>query len=670
MVRFIRVAAVCLAVVALCLPLQAEPLISDGAFPDIDDLIRRQEKQFYAINAYPFGLSLDAAPASMENQALAGEFVAGDETDLKAATGLHPFELLQSYGVFGDLGMFGGVAAVGTAFHYMTLKKEGAPETELALARKRLVRAIESWHIFMVVTGGNGVVARGIRRLVPEDPNDPPIPGGVPELIPLADENGNPLPEPKDNGTWRDDNSGGALPPGVWIWEDSHSKDQMDGYVFALAAMYDAAKGDPDIDQALVAQMEQDAVDIATMLMEKRTITMITGGEAEYDLIIMDADGRPTYHHDLNPYSLEKAYFPEGEKIFNTFNLIMTLGILKGLHHVSGMPELEQFLYQELMVDRNFLDMVPLTEADGAVDYIYAKKLTFHSNVNMIATALYLAIYYETDPDVIEVLQAFARDRWWNREDDFSTAKKLKNPFYDAIYLAIAPDATEDALVDEAMGYLGGFPLGPYLNSQVINCDADEGAAGECLAIDGETVLTLDNPPAEAGEWATKEALSPPIRPPSNYISRSNPFETNGGGGMRLNPGGDMLAAYWMMRFLERRDESLPNRSPHAREHIPVVVSDPEPDPELVPEAALEPAPEAAPEPAPDVTVEIVPAQEILSDWPAGDVAVAADTTSSSGGKSGGCSAGVNPERSGWAPILLLLLVVAVAVVRREGQTA
>ena len=660
MMRFFRVATVCLVVFAICLPLGAEPLVSEGSFPEVDDSIRRQEKQFYSINAYPFGLSLDAAPASPENQALAGEFVTGDEPDLEAATGLHAFELLQSYGEYGDLGMFGGVAAVGTAYRYMTLKQEGAPAAKLDVARERLVRAIESWHIFMVVTGGNGVVARGIRRLVPEDPDDPPIPGGLPELVPLADENGDPLPEPKDNGTWRDDNSDGALPPGVWIWEDSHSKDQMDGYVFALAALYDAAKGDPDIDQSLVAQMEQDATDIATMLMKKHVMPVFGGGEAEYDLVIMDADGRPTFHHDMNPYSLEKAYFPEGGELFNTFNLIMTLGILKGLHHISGMPELEEFLYEELMIARGFLDMVPMGEADGAVDYIYAKKLTNHSNVNMIATALYLAIYYETDPDVLEVMQQFARDRWWNKEGEFSTAKKLKNPFYDAIYLAIAPEPSDEELVDEAMAYLGGFPLGPYFNTQVINCDADEIAAGECLAVDGKTVLILNNPPAEPGEYVATEALSPHIRPPSNYISRSNPFTVNAGGGLRLNPAGDMLAAYWMMRYLERRDSGLPNCSQHAREHVPLFPPEPEP----------EPAPEPVPEPEPDVTAEIVPAVEVVSDLAAEDVVAAVDPPTSSGGKSGGCSAGVTPVGSGWGLFLVLLFALAVFAIRKEGQEA
>ena len=177
------------------------------------------------------------------------------------------------------------------------------------------------------------------------------------------------------------------------------------------------------------------------------------------------------------------------------------------------------------------------------------------------------------------------------------------------------------------------------------------------LEVDGHTaVVTLNNPPAEPGEYVATEALSPHIRPPSNYISRSNPFTVNAGGGLRLNPAGDMLAAYWMMRYLEQRDSGLPNRSQHAREHVPLYP--PEPEPELVPEPV--------PEPEPDVTVEVVPAAEVVSDLSVEDVAAVVEPGPTSGGKSGGCGTAASP--AGPVPALLLgLLFALAATVRRKG---
>ena len=153
--------------------------------------------------------------------------------------------------------------------------------------RRDVVRAIEALHVFLAVTGVEGVVARGIRRLVPEDQADPPFPGDVPATVPLFDEHGDPLPDPKDNGTWREDNSGGVLPPGEWMWKDSCSKDQLDGYVFALGAFYDVIKGDSTIPASKLTRLQADARAIGKRLMEKVHV----GYTKKLDLVIQDADG-------------------------------------------------------------------------------------------------------------------------------------------------------------------------------------------------------------------------------------------------------------------------------------------------------------------------------------------------------------------------------------------
>jgi hypothetical protein len=138
------------------------------------------------------------------------------------------------------------------------------------VARRDVVRAIETLHVVTAVTGVPGRVARGVQRLVPEDPDDPPIPlEDLREPLPLFDDEGNPLPPEKNNGAPRADNSGGALPPGEWSWEDSCSRDQLVGWVAAMATLYDAAKDDFDIDLAFVAWFEEDVRLVGAMLWER-----------------------------------------------------------------------------------------------------------------------------------------------------------------------------------------------------------------------------------------------------------------------------------------------------------------------------------------------------------------------------------------------------------------
>jgi hypothetical protein len=650
-----------LLLVVLPMPAAAEPMLKAGDRPDLDATVARHERQFYGLNAAPFGLSLDAHPKDGDALAAILAFVAQDASDdPKAVTGKHAFELIGDYGEHGDLGMFGGVPAAATAWRYLALKRDGADAATLATARARLVRAIESWHVFYEVTGGNGIFARGIRRLQPEDPADPPIPGGVPDAVPLKDGQGNPLPFPKDNGTWRADNSGGSLPPGAWMWEDSASKDQLSGQVFGMAAMYDAAVDDPDIDQSLVARMRQDALGVAKMLMVKREVSGFenVSGSGEYDLIIMDADGRPTYYHDLNPYSLEKFYLPPDGGTFNTFNLIMTLGIVKALHHVTGDPEVEQFLYVELLKNRDYLGMVNRTEAEGAVDYTYMAINTNFSDVNMIAVALWLAIHLENDPQVLAEYRKFLESRWWDKPGVRQTARKCKQAFFDAIYLGLTDRGTDSAVAGAAADRILARGLGPYLSPERMNCDAGELAAGSCVALDGKTVITLQDGTDQDGNHKATEALDPSIRPTSNYDSRSDPFDLNSGAWSNLNPGGDYLAAYWLLRWLDKKPAGQANVSPRARPHMPVGGIVPvEPVPEIAPdidEPAVEPSPEIDPELVADAVVEESP-DAIPAD-------AAAETAPDAAGPSGGGCAAHAGASPGWLIFLVLLALSASAL--------
>jgi hypothetical protein len=160
-------------------------------------------------------------------------------------------------------------------------------------------------------------------------------------------------------------------------------------------------------------------------------------------------------------------------------------------------------------------------------------------------------------------------DGWWDREGERHSASRSKQPLWHAVYASVTDEGVSGALVEELADLLLGFDLGPYWNDERINCDEDELDQGECLAVDGSTVITLAGQPDD-GRWMATEALHPSIRPPSNFDARSNPFRVNGGGGLRLNPGGDLLAAYWIGRYMQAESPGASNQSPNARDHGPV----------------------------------------------------------------------------------------------------
>lgn len=628
----------------------ADPIFVGGADEGLDAHMARHERQFYQFNARPFGLSLDAWAADGDAKALVEAFLAQDASDdVAQVTGSHPFELLSDYGEYHDLGQFGGVPLAGLCFEYRTLKRDGAPAGAVEAVRERLVRAARSWHVFHHVAG-QGIVARGIRRVVPEKDGDPPIPGGVPELIPLADEQGLPLPQPKDNGTWRADLSGGELPEGTWIWVDSCSKDQLLGQVFALTVLYDTLNGDPDIPADILPELQEDARRIAEMLMEQRDVEGLEGatGMGFYDLIIMDADGRPTFWHDLNPLSFEKMYLPESSTTFNVFNLFMALGIMKGLFHVTGDPAIEEYLYEELLGVRGFQDMALRSRTEDALDYVFVGSQTNFDNPDMTALALWLNLYLETDDEVDGAVRAFMEEGWWKRDGESHSADRAKQPLWNAIYMTLTDRGVEPGLVDQTRDLLQAFKLGPYWNEARMNCDDDELAAGQCLAVDGKTVLTLDGTTI-GGAPVASEALDPSIRPTSNYDARSNPYRVNGGGnGLRLNPGGDLLTAWWIGRFMQANVAGDTNRSPYARQHVPIGGAVAEP----IPETAADTDTAASELPVADVSIS--------------DVSGVPDTVAVDGGSSCRMNPGPGNGNSGNG-ILLAFLLVATGFVRHRN---
>lgn len=514
-----------------------------------DGLYRVQHE----ILSHPLGWGLEAYVTDPVDRATIEAFVASGDRDFEASTGMHPYDVVDDYGESGDLGMFGGVQAAGAAWRYVVLRDAGAEAVLVEEARADLVRILEGLHVYTAITGTPGVFARGVRRRT-SLAGEPPIPGVMEPTVPLFDGAGNPQPADKQP-TWREDVSG-DYPDLIWL--DDTSKDQFDGYVLALGAAYDAAVGDPNIDEALVDRLVADASAIATSLMVRRDV----GASRQADLVLMDADGRVTSFHDLS--AEEVAPGTVVPRPLNGFNALMALGALRTLFHITGDETLGRFYYQTLIGDRGYLESV-----DDTVSLMYQNEMTNFSNVNMAFVASWGVLRYETDDTVrAEILRMLEEDLYApgrSRE-----ARGLAMPFFDFTYAGFRDGGTGGAgaaAQTDGTATLGVWFDAPYWDEPRINCDEAEIAAMTCVAVDG-SAITISSARGWNDRIVATAPLAASIRPASNFDHRTDPHEVNGGGSTRLNPGASMFAAYWMGRLLSSAGGDA-NVTPHPRAGLP-----------------------------------------------------------------------------------------------------
>jgi MYXO-CTERM domain-containing protein len=393
---------------------------------------------------------------------------------------------------------------------------------------------MQGLHWYTQVTGEPGATARGLRRIAPED-GGVPLPGVVPPTVPVFNDAGQPLPTQK-MGVWRADRSG-QLP--FLIWLDDPSKDQLDGYIFALGAAYDVAKGDPTVPQQLVDALSADALAIGLRLMRKVQVAPLVTA----DLAIIDVDGRPTGAHDLSAEEfIEGIVSPTA---INGFNALMSLGIMRTLLFMTGDDGLRHFYYDQLVGSRQYVDC-----AKNSVALMYSGVSTNFSNVNMAFVAAYGVLRYETDP----VLAARYRDILESklyRPGVSRQAAGLGQSFFDFIYAGFSePDGGQQNAVTQGLSTLKDWPSAPAFDTPVTNCDPSEISAGVCVAIDGTTMLMLESTPAHGGDVAATQPLPMRLRPHTVFMWVSDPYVVNGAGMPVLNPAGDFHAAYWLGRFL------------------------------------------------------------------------------------------------------------------------
>jgi hypothetical protein len=518
---------------------------------DLEAKAQRYLQQYHGISTIVHGFFLDSFFPDPANRTLIENWLTNSDPNegFEEYTGTPVYDVVANYGQYGDTSAFGGPTMLGqTSLYRLTRDGKVKGFSTLTEQRTKLLKAMDFLHIMVEITGEPGSVARGIRPI--------DTPGSIPATTPLFDGYGNPLPVNKKI-TWRDDNSIGDQYPD-WIWEDDESKDQLNGYLLGMAAIWDVIAEDPDIPANYKTRFQEDAAAIGDRLME-------VAPETGLDLSIRDADGRLTKHHDINPRELEGVVLPEG--LGNGFNALMALSMFKTIATITGEQRFEDFFY-EMLVDRDYRKYVDQTNR-----FTYTGPFTNWSSVNMIYSAIYALFRFEADRELFTYWQeVMERDLWlsyfpgWDIGSGGQALPSL-------IYAAFGPGPTDIAAAEQAAFDLSGFPDPPYWSPETINCDDLEIETGQCLAIDGTTVLEL------AGAWVggnfvpfighndTLQTFDPVprhLRPGSNYNWRHSPYKVNNDSSDRLNPGGDFIAVYWLGRYLKRSDDTMANTSPLA----------------------------------------------------------------------------------------------------------
>ena len=507
----------------------------DGFDADLAANSRRLERQFQALNAYGTALNADTGIVGEEARATIAEFILEtDEWDFEDWSGESPESVIGNWNKVA--GAYGGVGIAANAYRYAVLLREGAACADIERARGYVVESLDALHLAQAITGEPGVIARGFASTL--------TPGSNHETVPLFDEEGNPLPEEKNNGTWREDNSG--LYPD-YIWEDSASRDQVIGWVIGMAGAWEIIRDDPTFDQSLKDRLQDDVLALARSLM--------TVQESGYDLEIRDADGRMTYHGILHEASIDRAYFP-GAK--NGFNALMSLGIMGALAYVSEDPEVEAFVYETLIDEREFLVLIN--------DFLIGVDLGHRSNFsayNMAFEGGWLAMRYLRDPEARAEAARAVRDSLYDRGVEHQPVE-MKQTFFDLTQVIATNGASvfepphsepdEEALA-RGMETLSEWPQAPYYDRPSENCDDEEIESGDCTAIDGSLIEVLGYI-GRNGDLVAANPIPMRIRGGSNWWWRSNPYKVDiGGSPNSLLPGSDYRWAYWSARWIRRAGE-------------------------------------------------------------------------------------------------------------------
>jgi hypothetical protein len=428
-------------------------------------------------------------------------------------------------------GAYAGVGIAADAYYYGTLRDEGAPCEDVDRARQFVIANLDALHLATAITGVPGVIARGFAR------RDLPGSESI-ETVPLLDATGKPLPEEKNNGTWREDNAG--LYP-EYVWEDSCSRDMLIGWVIGMAAVWEVTALDPTVPQDRKDRLRNDASAIARSLMQV--------GDRGYDLEVHDADGRITYHGYINENALDRGYLAGAA---NGMYGIMALGIVGGLSYVSREPDIVQYLRQDL-IERRGLHL--LARDNMLLD---AGLLSNYSGYNMAFQGAWLAYRYLPEEPAREVIREAIATSLYARPGASRQPSEQKQTFYDFVQAVSAGRGTafgpmtgppDEGARARGVETLTEFWEPPYFAQNRLNCDDVEIESGQCIGIDGTPIQVLGYV-GRNGELVASGPVPMRIRPASNYYWRSNPYAVNGGDDSGLYAANDFRFCYWMARWV------------------------------------------------------------------------------------------------------------------------
>lgn len=519
----------------------------DGFDAELEAKARRIERSWQTFNANAMGLNTDVtvALANTDDRAAIETWLRDhDDWDFATFSAKTPQDVITSQHKVA--GLYAGVGAAADAFRYAVLRDQGYPCDEVAQARTHLLRAIEGLHTAVAITGAPGVIVRGLARKDLSGDGETPT-------TPLFDGDGKPLPEVKNNGTWREDFSEGGQYPDL-IWEDSVSRDMYVGWVAAYASVWEVIRDDPAFDQALKDRLRADALAVARQLMVVR--------DTGYDLEIPDADGRTTLHGWLNEANIDGQVYLEGFE--NGFHATMALGIVAAWVFITDDPELKAWLHDDLIGRRQFPRIIA-EQAGVLLDMGYKSN---YSNYNMAFTGIWLAFRYLDDPTALATLRTAVRDQMYARPGENRQPDEIGYSFYDFIYAAgragmnpwwpMATEPETDA-VERGVTTLREYSDAPYWDfgkvhcpEAVCDCENTSVESSACVALDG-TELTVLGCIGRNCDLITLEPIPMRTLGPSNYHWRSNPYRPNReGSGAALLPAVDFRIAYWMGRHFRR----------------------------------------------------------------------------------------------------------------------
>ncbi|HUT55043.1 MAG TPA: fibronectin type III domain-containing protein [bacterium] len=472
-------------------------------------------------------------------------------------------------GVLALSGMHGGTAMAGDLTRYAVLRDQGYPEELVEEARLRVLNQLEVLDVANSISGVPGVQAYNLRR----KDHEPLWTGGEP-LPPSPP----PPTTPKNDHIWREDNTADQRYFDEWAWSDNVSKDQVDGWIFAMGVAWDVIADDPAIPEHYKDMLQTHARDMAHRLME-------VAPEYGTDMVLRDVDGELTKNCDVNPRLLvldvcqSAGVSPEP---INTFNAVMGLGFIRVCLHIAGDEDIRDYYYNELIGNRRWHEFI----RDGAFPIADMGYGTNYSNVNMAFIAFYNAIRYETDPGVRAVLQQGMEKLWDNHKNNRQPAD-INQTFFNVIFAGLRAGGNAPGVTAAGVRTLKEWPYPPVFWSEpVINCDADELLEGWCLAVDNETIIelpNLKNPSlyqyfataslcdnmvglGHGGDIVSENVIPRRLRGPSNNDWRSNPFDVNRcGSPYEVQAVPDIIAAYWLGRFLKGGTGPDRNVSPVGR---------------------------------------------------------------------------------------------------------